>query len=162
MKRRRWIIAGLVLIVAGLLGLRRSSDNTAVNMAPESPRPSPIERELPRLPLKLVANDNETVRTRVADTAQSAGTKESYENVAGTDWAVVAAIYRQYEAAERRAAKLEDLNGIRPSVHPAKGEGSKYMVVLGSGLTRAKAEELRARATNAGMPADTYVTRLLR
>ena len=41
---------------------------------------------------------------------------------------------------------------------PEKGQGSKYMVVLGSGLTRTKAEELRIQATAAGLPSDTYVT----
>jgi hypothetical protein len=78
----------------------------------------------------------------------------------GTDWAVIAAIYKEYEAAERRARKVMDSTSFDPTVFPAKGQGSKYMVVIDSGLTHIKALELRGRALAAGLPTDTYVTRL--
>lgn len=161
MKRRGWIVVGVLLIVAGIFGLRQKREEPAAQAVPAGVRPSPIDNQLPRLPLKMV-DDSDLVRTRTAEVTKSAGAPErqSFENVSGTDWAVVAAIYRQYEAAEKRAASLDDVHGIRPTVYPAKGQGTKYMVLLGSGLTRAKAEELRSRATGAGMPADTYVTKL--
>ena len=158
MKKYGWAAAGIVLVIVAVMSLRRSSgDDSSAQVLPEAKRPSPIERELPRPPLKMM-KEEESVRTRVADSAKPAN--ESYENVPGTNWAVVAAIYRDYDAAERRAASFEDVGGIRPSVFPPRGQGRKYMVVVGTGLTRAKAAELRARATAAGLPPDTYVTLL--
>jgi hypothetical protein len=159
MKKYGWVAAGIVLVIAALLGVRRSHDDSAAQVLPEPKRPSPIERELPRPPLKIM-RESESVRTRLAEPEKAPAAMESFDKVPGTNWAVVAAIYRDYDAAARRAASFEDVGGIRPVVFPAKGQGRKYMVIVGSGLTRVKAEELRVRATAAGLPTDTYVTML--
>jgi len=160
MKKYGWVAAGIVLVIAGVMMKMRPDrpvDDSAARPITEEQRPSPIDRELPRPPLKI-AQEAETVRTRAAEDPKPA--TESYENTPGTNWAVVAAIYRDYDAAARRAASLEDVGGIRPSVFPAKGKGAKYMVVVGQGLTRARAEALRVRAVAAGLPPDMYVTLL--
>ena len=79
----------------------------------------------------------------------------------GPGWAVVAAIYRDYDAAERRARTMGSrFSEFKPSVFPPKGEGKRYLVVLGSGLSKGEADTLRSRATRAGLPRDTYVTKL--
>ena len=83
---------------------------------------------------------------------------ESKRDFPGTDWAVVAAIYNKFDAAEQRAPL--SVNGFHATVFPAKGEGSKYMVLLGSGLTYASARALRDQATAAGLPSRPYVTKL--
>jgi cell division protein FtsN len=76
-------------------------------------------------------------------------------------WAVVAAIYRDFESAERRAQAIQKRWGqFNATVFPAKGHGRKYMVVLGSGLSKEEADRLRRQATSAGLPRDTYVTKL--
>ena len=160
MKKYGWLAVGVVLVITGVMMRREERpvvDNSSAQPVQDQQRPSPIDRDLPRPPLKIV-EEAETVRTRVADDAKPA--TESFENTPGTNWAVVAAIYRDYDAAARRAASLEDVGGIRPSVFPAKGKGTKYMVVVGQGLTRARAEQLRARAAAAGLPSDMYVTLL--
>ena len=159
MKKYGWVVAGIVLVITGVMmrGNRPVADSAAQPIPAEEQRPSPIDRDLPRSPLKIV-EEAETVRTRVAEDSKPA--TESFENTPGTNWAVVAAIYRDYDAAARRAASFEDVGGIRPSVFPAKGKGTKYMVVVGQGLTRARAEALRARAAAAGLPSDMYVTLL--
>jgi hypothetical protein len=80
---------------------------------------------------------------------------------AGGDWAVVAAIYRNFNAAARQAERLKkSWQATPPAVFPAEGQGRKYMVVLASGLSKREAEKVRKDALAAGMPADTYVTRL--
>jgi hypothetical protein len=83
-------------------------------------------------------------------------------NRAGSEWAVVAAIYRDYDAAQRRANSVKKRwPQFEPHVFPAKGKGSKYMVVVGSGLEKDNADRLRQQARQAGLPSDTYVTKLL-
>jgi hypothetical protein len=73
----------------------------------------------------------------------------------------VAAAYREFEAAERRASELGKRWGSpAPTVHPPEGQGRKYLVVLGSGLSKDEAERLRVKAATSGMPRDTYVTKL--
>jgi SPOR domain len=160
MKKYGWVAAGIVLVIAGVMMKTcsdRPVDDSAVAPITEEQRPSPIDRELPR-PALTIVKEAETVRTRTAE--DPTPSTESYASTPGTNWAVVAAIYRDYDAAARRAASFEDVGGIRPSVFPAKGKGTKYMVVVGQGLTRARAEALRTRAVAAGLPPDMYVTLL--
>jgi hypothetical protein len=45
-------------------------------------------------------------------------------------------------------------------VFPEAGEGKQYMVILGSGMTKSAADKLRRQARAAGLPRDTYVTKL--
>lgn len=74
--------------------------------------------------------------------------------VAWTNRARIAA--RQREATEVRLYLLYVL-GV-----PREGEGHNYYVVVDSRLTHEAADRKRAMALSAGLPADTYVTKLLR
>jgi hypothetical protein len=161
-------VIGGFLVALLVMALRNvPSKRTAQKATEEAPRPSPLDEHLPRLPMKIV-EIGESVRTRTANAPKDASkdaqpqpkVAESFEKVSGTNWAVVAAIYREYEAAERRARSMAQNPKFHPTVFPDKGKGVKYMVVLGSGLTRAKAEDLRVQAASAGLPSDTYVTKL--
>ena len=121
-----------------------------------TPRPSPIADTLPQPTVKIVnAPGPEMSRARAVDAAA-----KPKAELPGTDWAVVTAIYNEYEAAERRARNIAAGSAFRATVHPPKGQGGRYMVVLASGLTQGKANEVRERAISGGLPGDTYVTRL--
>ena len=162
-------VMGGFLVALLVIALRNvPAKRTAQKATEEAPRPSPLDEHLPRLPMKIV-EIGESVRTRTASAPKDASkdvpkpepkVAESFDKVSGTNWAVVAAIYREYEAAERRAKSMAQNPKFHPTVFPDKGQGVKYMVVLGSGLTRAKAEDLRMQAASAGLPSDTYVTKL--
>jgi hypothetical protein len=77
------------------------------------------------------------------------------------DWAVVAAIYNHREAATRRAERLaRQWQESKPQVLPPQDGARRYLVVLGSGLSKEEAIRLRDRAASNGMPRDSYVTRL--
>jgi hypothetical protein len=77
------------------------------------------------------------------------------------DWAVVAAIYRDYDAAANRARTIaQQWRRTNVEVFPPEGQGRRYMVVLASGLSRDDAERVQRQAQSAGLPRDTYVTRL--
>lgn len=109
----------------------------------EAERPSPVAAKVTPMP---------TERRAAAPVATRGGSG---------DWAVVAAIYRDFEAASRRASQLKKgWRGTEPSVFPPEGRGRKYMVVLASGLSRDEAERVQRDARSSGMPRDSYVTRL--
>ncbi|MDZ4797430.1 MAG: SPOR domain-containing protein, partial [Bryobacteraceae bacterium] len=76
-------------------------------------------------------------------------------------WAVIAATYGDYGAALKRATQLASKSKrLQPFVLPPPGQGKLYYVVLGTAESRREAEKLRSQARSAGMPGDTYVTRL--
>ncbi len=76
------------------------------------------------------------------------------------EWGVVAATYAEHSAALKRAEQLARQSRMQPVVLPAAGQGTRYYVILGSAPTRKEAERIRSQARAAGMPRDTYVTRL--
>ena len=77
------------------------------------------------------------------------------------DWSVVAAIYKNYEAASLRAeAFRRQWKPSHATVFPEEGQSDKYMVVIGSRLTRQDAEKVLEAAVAAGLPADSYITKL--
>jgi hypothetical protein len=76
-------------------------------------------------------------------------------------WAVIAATYTDFDMAQKRAHQLEKLSPrLQAHVRPEAGQGTRYYVVLGSGLTHDAAEDLRRTARQSGAPDDTYVTLL--
>jgi hypothetical protein len=164
LKKYPWLAAIILIVAISLIAGRRFLTTkpiptpARVQQVAEPERPSPIDDVLPRPPLQVVDERN-SVRTRLATPSKVVEAKgtESKRDFPGTDWAVVAAIYNKFDAAEQRARSV---NGFHATVFPAKGEGSKYMVLLGSGLTYASARALRDQATAAGLPSDTYVTKL--
>jgi len=77
------------------------------------------------------------------------------------DWAVVAATYSSYSAAEHRAQSLvKQSPRLHAQVYPKGGDGNRFYVLLGSGMTRDEAERVRDSARHSGAPGDTYVTKL--
>jgi hypothetical protein len=79
-------------------------------------------------------------------------------------WVLVAAIYKDYDLAAKRAASIgEKWTRWQPEVYPPAGQGKrKYMVLLQRAESRKEAERLLARARSEGMPRDTYVTKISR
>ena len=158
-------LLGVLVIAAAMIGsgvylAYRSSvgvpEQQKGSTAETTPRPSPIADTLPQPPVKIVnAPGQQMSRARAVE-----DTPASKAELPGNDWAVVAAIYNAYEAADRRARNIAAGSAFRATVHPPKGEGSRYMVVLASGLTQGKANQIRERAISGGLPGDTYVTRL--
>ena len=75
---------------------------------------------------------------------------------------MVAAIYRDYDLAAKRAEQIaQQEKRWQPEVYPPEGQGGhRYMVLLGRAETRQEAERILARARSAGMPSDTYLTKL--
>jgi hypothetical protein len=78
------------------------------------------------------------------------------------EWAVIAATYNGFSAAAKRAASLRgQFRDCACSVFPSEGQGQKYYVLVGSGMARNDADDFRLKAVAAGLPADTYVTKLV-
>lgn len=162
-RRRHWPLAAAAgVAVIALLGywLTRPAHNepaappaspprppVEVALPPPTPKPSPLPEKPQRVPPRRI----EQQADRLAPTeAQPPGS-----------WAVIAATYTNFEAARKRAAKIQSaLDDSQTHVFPAEGQGAKYYVVLGSGLTQLQAERLRDRAIRSGAPADSYVTKL--
>jgi hypothetical protein len=159
-KGRIAIAAGLAIaaVLAAAAFLRsRPQERAAVSPPPvlEDTRPSPIrsadpdpiDRSRAAAPKPAVTEVPKSMRPPTQDT--------------GATWAVIAATYRDYDAAERRANSIgRQFKDCNCSVFPERGKGVKYYVVLGSGMTHDAAERVRQRAANSGAPGDTYVTKL--
>jgi hypothetical protein len=153
--------AVLLVLAAGVYVLKTRTGPAQNSAAPVEDRPSPIAgfptkpadgaqpTTLPARPSPAVVPEaTEQTRTR-SDSAR--------------DWAVIAATYNAFDAAAKRAASLRaQFADCSCSVFPREGEGPKFYVVVGSAMTRDVAEDLRLKAVSAGLPADTYVTRLVR
>jgi hypothetical protein len=166
------IRAGLIAAIAGVLlmllfvGYRMflggpaaasrsripAPEDTVVFPPPASTTPAPVVQKPSAMPVPnrpATASRTEAARSSAATTRNAA------------DWAVVAAIYRNYDAAENRARSLASKwHHGELQVYPTKGNGSQYMVVVASGLAKAQAEKIQQQAKAAGLPRDTYVTKL--
>lgn len=78
------------------------------------------------------------------------------------DWAVIAATYNSFGAAAKRASSLRSqFADCACSVFPREGEGQRYYVIVASGVPQDAAERSREQALAAGLPTDTYVTKLV-
>lgn len=161
LSRGRLVLAGSVLAVifTVLLLISRRSPSAVLpvrSAVVELKRPSQIAANID-LYSAPVPQPPPPVAKMVRDSASRS------DDTGTEDWAVVSAIYRDYEAAERRARSFaSQWRSTKPKVFPPRGEGAKYMVVLGSGLTLPAAERLRDEARDAGLPEDTYVTRIFK
>lgn len=137
------MLAGVLLLVIGVRASRQRSAlepsaQTAVNSAENATR----QRVREPVPPPVIASPK--------------------QNESG-DWAVVAAIYKNHKLAVRRANQMtEHLKSWDVKVFPSAGQGQRYMVVLAFAESRRQADRLRAKARAAGMPRDTYVTKISR
>jgi hypothetical protein len=120
-------------------------------------RPSPIDSAQP-------PSEPEEIAPTKAQRLESAGNpsrEQERSRSSGSDWGVIAATYKSFDAAQRRAKSMKDVFGdCTCSVYPRNGEGQNYYVVVASNLTQEAAEVAQKRAIAAGLPEDTYVTRI--
>lgn len=78
------------------------------------------------------------------------------------EWAVIAATYNNFGAAAKRASSLRSqFADCACSVYPREGSGQRYYVIVASGVAQDAAERHREQALAAGLPSDTYVTKLV-
>lgn len=155
------LIACVVVLVLGLVALRAWQNHraTVAHASEAARRPNPIPVAEP----PATATPRSVKPAPAAPVAPRQSAAPPSRASASGDWAVIAAIYRDYDAAERRArAMASDWDHGTPSVFPQRGQGRQYMVVLASGITAREAERIRELARESGLPRDTYVTKLIR
>ncbi|MBC7924981.1 MAG: hypothetical protein H7039_04920 [Bryobacteraceae bacterium] len=120
-------------------------------------KPSPIAESVDIVKRKRVPNP---VSPEDTPPKRSEPERKYASSDAAPDWSVVAATLISVESAQRRAQTLkEQWSDCACTIFP-KGESEHYFVVVGSNLNRGAADQLRDRATAAGFPPDTYVTKL--
>jgi hypothetical protein len=153
-RRRRTLpiaaaVVAATLLIAAILQRRRAPEPApapTVAARQEETRPSPVVAAEP------ARQDPQRARQQVPSsrTAQPGS------------WAVVAATYRNFEAAQKRAESLRrQWKQCDCTVYPQKGEArSYYYVLVGAGLTKNAAERLQSSARASRFPSDTYVTTL--
>ena len=152
----RVVMAGAALLALILVTIYFAWPKATVNTAASPPSRAEFggEARVERVPVnapKVVPSP--TTRAPRAETQERARRTG--------EWAVVAAIYKNREAAEKRAEQLAARwKGTKPEVVPPGDGARRYVVVLGSGLSKEDATQLRARAVSTGMPRDSYVTKL--
>jgi hypothetical protein len=144
------VLLGVVFYAPG-----RRTPQSLIASAPIEDRPSPIEGFDP--------NAAEETRNTVSLPAAAEEPREqTRERSSVREWAVIAATYNAFGAASKRAASLRSqFTDCSCSVYPAEGKGAKYYVLVGAGLTRNAADDFRSKAVAAGLPADTYVTKIV-
>lgn len=147
--------AGLAAVVYWFAGADRHAPPLDPPAAPAAAVAQPVAPPPIPKPSPVVVRQGRRERPRVeqeADRHRSSADSERH-------WAVIAATYANFGAAQHRASNIGKL--LAPSkthVFPAERQGNSYYVVLGSGMTQDEAERLRARAIKSGAPHDSYVT----
>jgi len=161
------IAAGAVVAaVLALVAYRSTRESTAAPQAeqrvavvketPAFEKPSPARSAEKTKPGRKVAPVPAAVPGQTTDRART-------RTETGGSWAVIAATYNSFPAAQGRAGRLAaQAPGLRPEVYPPEGSGKRYYVVLGSGMSREEAERLLETARQKGAPRDVYVTKLNR
>jgi cell division septation protein DedD len=144
------IVAALLLVMVYLLSARGGRNaNASSSVTPVPAAEPPATAPQPAPPATAPTRDHGS-----ADREMSAP-------VAAGGWAVVAAAYDTRDGAQKRAdhihARWERLQAY---VFPTSGDADRYLVVIGSGLSKDSAEALKGRALSAGVAKDSYVTKL--
>jgi hypothetical protein len=143
-----WITAIAVVVIGLALFVGARSGRETAAAAP----PAPVQADKPAMFGQA---------TPAPPPVAAAPATRTRTEPARSGWAVIAATYGAYQGAEKRAEAIRDRwPQFQPVIFPRPGEGRKYYVVLGSGLTKDQASALHRRARQAGMPDDTYVTKL--
>ena len=162
--RRAFGIAAAMVVLALFFGARNyySAHHPANASRPTvDKRPSPIDSaQPPREPEETPPAPAQPPSQRM-ESAGDPSREQERSRSGGSDWAVIAATYKSFGAAQRRANSLKAAFGeCTCSVFPRDGEGQNYYVVVASNLTEEAAELAQKRAIGAGLPEDTYVTRI--
>ena len=153
-----------IIAVSTLISHRRSSGSGESNRARGvDARQSPVAEKLnlflpPRTVRAAVSVQNPVEDQKKEDKQKE---RKAERTDSSRDWSVIAATLNSVDAAQRRARGLKETwRECACSIFP-RGESQHYFVVVGTNLTRDAADTLRDRATAAGLPGDTYVTKLL-
>ena len=141
------IAVGFVAVVVLLLAVRSYKSET----------PAPKAAAVALRPPETVVGERSVSPAAKVAPARS-------ESQAESAWVLVAAIYKDYDLAARRAQSIaQKFTQWQPEVYPPAGQGKRrYMVLLQRAESRKEAERLLARARSEGMPRDTYVTKISR
>jgi hypothetical protein len=162
-KSRPWVAGVIGAIAAGLLAAYLFIGKTSPRQ-PEPARAATVPPPQPLLaPAPVIARPVEKPSpARVVDSPAAAARHRTTPAAdAKGSWAVIAATYSNFSAAEKRAKELRELSPrLHAHVFPREGAGKRYYVVLGSNLTQDAAQKLRELATSLGAPKDSYVTKL--
>lgn len=142
---RKWIygaIAALLLITAAI-GLNRNKDAAPAAVAQPAAITSPARQEaLPPAPPSISPTAPTIVRAR-AD-----------------GWVVVVASYGARGPAEKRARELtKRWPRFHAEVFQPPSQKTRNLVIIGKNLSQEKADVLRQRARQAGLPRDAYIKR---
>jgi hypothetical protein len=87
---------------------------------------------------------------------------EASRPATGGSWAVIAATYGSYNSAQKRADRIHQRSPkLNPRVYPDEGQGRRYYILLGSGMSQSEAENLLRTARRLGAPGDSYATKLI-
>jgi hypothetical protein len=166
------LLAAAAVVVAALLGWRmfrsEPEQEPAASRQPAVYRPSPVNEAPAKEPERAAAPSPVPAPATPArttppppTTADSKPARSTPQVNPAAEWAVVAAIYNDFDAAEQRATSMRKRwPKFTAQVYPGKGEARRYMIVLGRGLNKNDADRLRDQARQSGMPDDTYVTKL--
>lgn len=99
-------------------------------------------------PRKQFALPNETAAQQIS--------RGLFGTVQKNVWFVIAGSQRQVEDAERQAQHIREI-GFSAEVYEPYGGNASYAIVIGAGLSRAEAQQLRDKAIKAGLAQDTYL-----
>ena len=139
-------MAASLAVVALVYGIRSYTTSAAPHQQPIAGLPSPVQ---------------EVVRERAAPPPSATPPARSTRGQG--DWVVVAEIYKQHDQAMKRAQQIAARwRDWRPGGLSSQSRRRRFMVVLGFSENRKDAEQLLARARDAGMPRNVYLTRLKR
>jgi len=140
----KWVYAGVAALVLILIimSIARRRSSEPENVAAASPTP---RIELPAKPVPV-----ETARP-----PRATGRKQN-------GWWVIAAAYSSREAAEKRMHSIrERWPDFQVAVSHPQSDPAHYYVTLGEDLAEDRAEALRKRAVESGLPRDTYIKRVM-
>jgi hypothetical protein len=178
------VLAAVILVAVIWQSRRSPEERPAPATAAEELRPSPTvigepaqraRTQPPTEPAKPVATQQAKQPSKQAAVTQSASRPPAQRppqpaaqssvappNTTGKgNWAVIAATYRDFDAAQKRGEALRrQFAQCECSVYPAKGEGRRYYVLVGAGMAKPAADDLQRRARASRFPSDTYVTLL--
>ena len=153
------VLAVLAFVGLGILVYQRVPSVPAALHSFKEDRPDALSSAQPERPVLTEVS----APARPVEVQEPTPEQTRTRSDGSSDWAVIAATYKSFTAATTRANTLRSHYGdCACSVYPKEGEGQRYYVIVASGVEHDSAERSREQAVAAGLPADTYVTKLIR
>jgi cell division septation protein DedD len=157
----KWIYAGLATLILAvvLAAVVRNKDSApvATSVAAATPAMETPATDRPAIPAELPASPAVTAPRAEAPPAAS-----RLDARKASGWSVIVGAYGSREPAEKwmRAMKKK-WPSFEISLLETQAEKTRYLVVLGQNLSEDRAEALRQRAVEAGLPRSTYIKRVM-